>query len=209
MLKRSGHGVLPITADAFEEADIKRMLMETTKKFGKIDVVFAHAAIVETKKARIHEVSVEDWDNITSRYVRGIFMTMKYVFPMMMERKSGCFITTAAATGIWPMVPVGTLHFAAPYITGKAAVIMLTKLAARHYGEYGIRANIICPGYHRSLHHTSAPGMDEMEKFVLECTSLKRTGVADDIKGLAIYLASDASRFITGQIFIEDGGMVV
>lgn len=196
-------------ADAFEESDIKQMINVSINRFGFIDTVFAHAAIVDTTPARIHEVSVTDWDNIASRYVKGIFLTMKYVFPAMMKRGKGNFITTSAATGVWPLPPVGQLHLATPYITGKTAVIMLTKLAAKQYGEFGIRANIICPGYHRSLHHTSGPNLEEMENFVLQCTSLKRVGLPEDIKGLAVFLASDASSFITGQIFTEDGGMMV
>jgi NAD(P)-dependent dehydrogenase (short-subunit alcohol dehydrogenase family) len=204
-----GQKAIPVKADAFEETDIKRMIATTTGELGSIDVVFAHAAIVDTTPTRLHDLSIDDWDRIASRYVRGIFMTMKFVFPIMVQQKSGCFITTSAATGYWPLPPVGMLHMAVPYITGKTAAIMLTKLAAKHYGEFGIRANVICPGYHRSRHHTEGPFLEEMEKFVMDCTSLKRVGLPDDIKGLAIFLASDASSFITGQIFTEDGGMMV
>jgi len=202
-----GTRILPVEADVFDADDIKRMIDTVVSKLKSIDIVFAHAAIVDTTKAMIHELDVEDWDGIASRYIRGIFLMMKNVFPLMMKNKGGSFITTSAATGIWPLPPVGTLHLATPYITGKTAVIMLTKIAARQYGKYGIRANVMCPGYHRSLHHTQDPeGMKEMEEFVLSCTSLNRTGLANDIKGLAVYLASEASGFVTGQVIIEDGG---
>lgn len=208
-ISQHGRKAISLKADAFEETDIRRMIKTTVDELGSIDVVFAHAAIVDTTPTRLHDLSIDDWDRIASRYIRGIFMTMKFIFPLMMEQKSGSFITTSAATGFWPLPPVGTLHMAVPYITGKAAAIMLTKLAAKHYGEFSIRANIICPGYHRSQHHTEGPFLEEMEKFVMDCTALKRVGLPDDIKGLAVFLASDASAFITGQIFTEDGGMMV
>jgi NAD(P)-dependent dehydrogenase (short-subunit alcohol dehydrogenase family) len=202
-----GNRVLPVEADVFEVGDIKRMIETTVSKLKSIDIVFAHAAIVDTTGTMIHNLDMEDWDRIASRYIRGVFLTMKYVFPIMMEKQGGSFITTSAATGIWPLPPLGALHLATPYITAKSAVIMLSKIAARQYGAYGIRVNVICPGYHRSLHHSQDPkGMREMEEFVLNCTSLNRTGVAKDIKGLAVYLASEASGFVTGQIIIEDGG---
>jgi gluconate 5-dehydrogenase len=207
VIEHFGNRTIALGADAFNEADIKNMVETTVNEMGSIDIVFAHAAIVDTTPARIHEVKVDDWDRIASGYLRGVFLLMKHVFPLMMGKRSGCFITTSAGTALWPLPPIGDLHLATPYITGKTGVVMLTKLAARQYGEYGIRANIICPGYHRTLHHTSdANSLKEMEDFVLGSTPLKRVGLPEDIKGLAVYLASDASKFITGQIFVEDGG---
>jgi len=209
LISRYGGKVVPFTADAFDAADIKRVVDATVEGLGTIDVVFAHAAIVDTTPARVHETTIEDWDRIVSAYLRGLLLWMKSTFPIMMKKRKGSFVTTAAGTALWPLPPVGNLHLATSYITGKTAGIMLTKLAARQYGEYGIRANVICPGYHRSLHHEANPaGLKEMEDFVLGVTPLKRVGVASDIKGLAIYLASEASSFVTGQVFVEDGGFM-
>jgi NAD(P)-dependent dehydrogenase (short-subunit alcohol dehydrogenase family) len=202
-----GTKILALKADAFKEAEINGMVRKTLDEFKKIDIVFAHAGIVDTTPARIHELKVEDWDRIASDYIRGIYLLMKAVFPIMMKQKGGSFITTSAGTALWPLPQTGELHLATPYITGKTAAIMLTKIAARQYGEYGIRANVICPGYHRSLHHTvDEIGMKNMESTVLSATPLKRVGLPEDIKGLAVYLASKASSFITGQVFVEDGG---
>lgn len=204
---RYGTKVLALKSDAFEESEINSMISQTLKEFKTIDIVFAHAGIVDTTPAKIHQTKTADWDRIASAYVRGIFLLMKAVFPVMMKQKGGSFITTSAGTALWPLPQTGELHLATPYITGKTAVIMLTKIAARQYGEYGIRTNVICPGYHRSLHHTvDEKGMENMESTVLASTPLKRVGLPEDIKGLAVYLASNASSFITGQVFVEDGG---
>jgi NAD(P)-dependent dehydrogenase (short-subunit alcohol dehydrogenase family) len=208
-LKHYGHRAIGISGDAFDEESIKKMVATTVSQLGTIDIVFAHAGIVDTAPARIHELSVEAWDKVASRYIRGIFLLMKTVFPIMMKKKSGVFVTTSAGTALYPLPPVGDLHMATSYITSKSAVIMLTKIAARQYGEYGIRTNIICPGYHRSLHHVAdAEPMDNMEEFIRGMTPLGRVGESKDIKGLAVYLASDASSFVTGQIFTEDGGFM-
>ncbi len=208
-LSRFGRKSIFIKSDAFDEADIQKMVKTTVNELGSPDIVFAHAGIVDTTPVKIHEVSNEDWDRIASRYLRGVFILMKTVFPMMMQKHKGVFITTSAGVALFPLPPVGNLHLATPYITAKASVIMLTKLAARQYGEYGIRANVICPGYHRSRHHLEdVEPMSNMEEFILGMTPLKRAGLPEDIKGLAVYLASDASSFVTGQIFIEDGGFM-
>jgi len=207
LLEPFGNRTLAITADVFDEADIQQMVRSTQDGLGQVEIVFAHAAVVDTTPARIHELSTEDWDQVASRYVRGLFILMKTVLPLMMKGGGGKFITTAAGTALWPLPQVGNLHLATAYITGKTAAIMLTKLAARQYGEYGISANVICPGYHRTRHHMQdGQAMDDMEQLVLQATPLKRVGLADDIKGLAVYLASEASSFVTGQVFVEDGG---
>jgi NAD(P)-dependent dehydrogenase (short-subunit alcohol dehydrogenase family) len=207
LLEPFGNRTLAIEADVFDEPDIQRMVARTRNELGRVDIVFAHAAIVDTTPAKIHELSVRDWDQVASRYTRGLFILMRTVFPLMMNEGGGKFITTAAGTALWPLPQIGDLHLATAYITGKTAAIMLTKLAARQYGEHGIRANVICPGYHRTRHHMQdGQAMDDMEQLVLQATPMKRVGLADDIKGLAVYLASDASSFVTGQVFVEDGG---
>ena len=91
------------------------------------------------------------------------------------------------------------------YATSKAGVIMLTKVAARQYAGDGIRVNAICPGYHRTSIHPEGV-RQEIEKTMLARMPLKKIAMPNDIKGLAVWLASEASSFVTGQIFIEDGG---
>jgi gluconate 5-dehydrogenase len=82
---------------------------------------------------------------------------------------------------------------------------MLTKAAARQYGPFGIRVNTICPGYHRTP-LTPADEVEQLEKMIVKLLPLGRPGMPEEIKGLAVWLASEASSFVTGQIFIEDGG---
>jgi NAD(P)-dependent dehydrogenase (short-subunit alcohol dehydrogenase family) len=83
--------------------------------------------------------------------------------------------------------------------------MMLTKLAARQYGQYGIRVNCICPGYHRTP-LTPQSEVEQLEEKIVSLIPLGRPGMPEDIKGIAVWLASEASSFVTGQIFIEDGG---
>ena len=178
------------------------MVNRTIKKLGSLNIVFANAGINEkTIGLKIHEKPVDDWDHTMNVNLRGVFLLMQAVFPHMMAKKAGSFITTASIGGLWPVL----IPEAAAYATSKAGVIMLTKVAARQYAEYGIRVNVICPGYHRTNIHAEG-ARKQIEAGILARAPIKRIAMPGEIKGLAIWLASDASSFVTGQIFIEDGG---
>ena len=202
IIDKYGHRAIAIKADVSKQEDIKNMVNETVKKLGSVDIVFANACELPKDMVKIHEASVEDWDRIFAIQPRGVFLLMREVFPLMMKKKSGCFISTASSLLLGPVGP-GFIKYATSYHTAKAGVIMLTKMAARQYGEYGIRANVICPGYHRTPISRNERSIEEE---VLKNSALKRIGLAEDIKGLALWLASDASRHVTGQTFIQDGG---
>jgi len=109
--------------------------------------------------------------------------------------------------GVWPLPTTGPFYMTAAYNTAKAGVIMLTKHAAKQYGEYGIRANIICPGYHHTP-FIPAEIREKLEELIIGASPLKRIGLPEDIKGLAVYPATEASSYVTGKVFIENGGFM-
>jgi NAD(P)-dependent dehydrogenase (short-subunit alcohol dehydrogenase family) len=202
IISQLGHKAIALKADVSNENDIAKMLHRTVEELGSPDIVFANAGINErTIGVKIHEKPVDDWDHTINVNLRAVFLLMKAVFPHMMAKKAGSFITTASIGGLWPVA----IPEAAAYATSKAGVIMLTKVASRQYAADGIRVNSICPGYHRT--NLFAEDMrDQIEAAILARMPMKRIAMAREIKGLAVWLASDASSFVTGQIFIEDGG---
>lgn len=206
LISKYGHRVIAIKADVSKQDEIRKMVDTTLKELGSIDVVFANAGFLDKAMARVHEASVEDWDRVFATVLRGTFLLMQAVFPIMMK-KGGSLIATASMNGMWPVPPGGIFHLFNAYNSSKAGVIALTKAAARQYGEYGIRVNAICPGYHRTG-IAPAEQSAEVEKIVLPLTPLNRIGLPEDIKGLAVYLASEASSFVTGQTFVQDGGYI-
>ncbi|OFW57948.1 MAG: hypothetical protein A2133_07625 [Actinobacteria bacterium RBG_16_64_13] len=200
-----GHRNLALTADVTEPGDIEAMVRKITDEFGRIDVFFANAGIREKSFVLIHEKAVEDWDEVMNADLRAVFLQMKAVFPVMMEKERGSFITTSSVGGMWPLAQDRWVYTQTAYAVAKAGLIMLTKAAARQYGPYGIRVNSICPGYHRTP-LTPADEVDAVEETIARLLPLGRPGMPEDIEGLAVWLASDASSFVTGQILIEDGG---
>jgi NAD(P)-dependent dehydrogenase (short-subunit alcohol dehydrogenase family) len=208
IIRTFGHGAVAVKADASKEEDIQLMVNRSIKEFGTIDVAFANAGTADKDLVPIHEKSVEDWDAVMALQPRGTFLLMKAVFPIMMKKKEGSFICTASIGGLTTTCAGGPFQVLAAYQTAKAGVILLTKMASRQYGEYGIRVNAICPGYVRTAMAPSEEIRAMLEEHILAFTPLKRIGMPDELKGLAVWLASDASAFVTGQTFVQDGGMI-
>lgn len=199
-----GHN-LAVRADVTEQDDIESMVRTVTGEFGRLDVFFANAGIREKSFVLIHEKTVDDWDEVMDADLRAVFLQMRAVFPVMMEQKRGSFITTSSVGGIWPLAQDRWVYTQTAYAVAKAGLVMLTKVAARQYGSYGIRVNSICPGYHRTP-LTPEHEIAEVEETICRLLPLGRPGMPEEMKGLALWLASDASSFVTGQILIEDGG---
>jgi NAD(P)-dependent dehydrogenase (short-subunit alcohol dehydrogenase family) len=205
IISRYGHRAIAIKADISRQDDIERMVNETVRELGTIGIFFANAGIREISFVPIHEKPVEDWDAVMDTNLRSVFLQMRAVFPVMMKQKSGSFITISSAGGLWPLAQDKWVYTQTAYATAKSGLIMLTKLAARQYGEFNIRVNTICPGYHRTP-LTPEAEVEQLEAMIVKLLPLGRPGMPHEIKGLAVWLASGASSFVTGQIFIEDGG---
>jgi NAD(P)-dependent dehydrogenase (short-subunit alcohol dehydrogenase family) len=210
-VEKSGRRGVAIVADMTKEADVKRMVDETVRQLGKIDIFFNNAGIT-TPPVRIHELATEDWDDVINTNLRGMFLGMKYVLPAMIKNKGGSIINISSIAGLRAEVP----EVAPPsYGASKAGIINLTQVGAMEYAGDNIRINCIAPGMHKSdlgrPHGRHAAdtvvGMKlDIAQYCAEWVPMGRQAEASELKGLAVLLASDASSYITGQVFVEDGG---
>jgi NAD(P)-dependent dehydrogenase (short-subunit alcohol dehydrogenase family) len=205
---------LGISADMTKEADIKKMVDETVKKFGRIDVLFNNAGTTRPQRP-IHEEVLADFDIIIDTNLRSPFLVLKYVLPIMIKQNKGSIINTSSTAGLRAEFPE-----IAPvaYCAAKAGINVMTQIAALEYAKYNIRVNCIAPGIHHSdLHHdipvSNTPpdpkvvaAQQERAKRLFEDIPLNRFGEAEELGGLAVLLASDSSSYITGQIITQDGG---
>lgn len=198
--------VITIQADVSKEADVENYVKETVDKFGTIDIFFNNAGI-EGKVAPITEQSVDDLDKVLSVNVRGVFLGLKHVLPVVMKQKHGSIINTSSVAGLngSPLV--------APYIASKHAVTGLTKTAALEAANANVRVNSIHPSpvntrMMRSLEEGFSPGhAEEAKAGMTQDIPLGRYGESRDIAKLVLFLASDDSSFITGAQYRIDGGM--
>lgn len=205
-LKKFGHRVIAIEADISKPDQVEQMVNQTTSTLGTIDILFNNAGI-RNPPVRLHEMAIEDWDRVMDTNLRGMFLVMRSVLPVMLKQKSGSIINTASVIGLMAGCEEHSLPNAAPYGIAKHGVIGLTRHAAVTYAKDGIRINTIAPGPHRTW-HPSIP-REEVEKVytkIAKSIPMGRLGEPSEIKGLAIYLASDASSYVTGATLVHDGG---
>ena len=192
-------GAAAIQADISNESDVS-MLYETCEKaFGRIDVVVCNAGVSHT--SLITETTSEKWDEIFGVNIKGMFLTCKAFLPHMIRNKSGSIITMSSVWGI-----TGASCEVA-YSASKAAVIGFTKALAKEVGPSGIRVNCVAPGVIDTDMNLSLNPleMDDLKKQ----TPLGVIGTTQQVADTVLYLASEKSSFITGQVISPNGGLVI
>lgn len=206
----AGGDALALQADVSDEASVAKLMAAINKHYGPLDILVNNAGIA-TPPLRLHEMPVADWDRLHSVNTRGVFLCTRAALPFMLSRKKGVVINIASIAGLGGVSPK-TPAVAVNYSSSKAAVIGLTRQAAAEYGNDGIRFNAIAPGWHlgTQLGREALPPSEEaIHAFVSalnNATPMGRTGDPEELAGLLIYLASDASSFVTGQVIAHDGG---
>lgn len=210
LIEQYGHRSLPLLVDVSRDQDIEYMMDQINKEFGRLDIAVNNAGIIH-KPYRLHEIPREEWDRLIAIDLTGVFLCMQKELELMLKQKSGVIINISSILGLKGLIP--ELMPRASYIAAKHAVIGLTKQAALEYAKEGIRVNAIAPGWfggtdlaRERLAGKSSEEFREREKKIVETTPMGRRGNVDELKGLLLYLASDASSFVTGQTFVIDGG---
>jgi len=207
-IEKFGHRTISIEADVSKPEQVERMVEHTVRNFGTIDILFNNAGI-RNPPVRLHELSIEDWDRLMDVNLRGMFLVMRAVLPVMLKQKRGSIINTASVIGLMAGGEEHSLPNVSPYGVAKHGVIGLTRHAAVAYAKDGIRINAIAPGPH--LTWPPSISQEEKEKIydkIIKYIPMKRLGEPREIKGLAVYLASDASSYVTGSIIVQDGGFI-
>jgi NAD(P)-dependent dehydrogenase (short-subunit alcohol dehydrogenase family) len=189
-------------ADVTQAIDCQRVADKTLREFGGIHVLFNNAGIM--RRASVTELSEQDWDRVMAVNVKSIFLMSRLVIPIMSEGSGGSIINTASGWGL-----AGGPR-AAVYCASKGAVVLLTKAMAIDHGPQKIRVNCICPGdTDTGMLRDEARQLGAREDVFLADSArrpLGRLGKPEEIAQAALYLASDASSFVTGAALVVDGG---
>lgn len=193
--------VVGLTGDVSSTADAKSTVDEVVQTLGGIDLLVNNAGIAVLAPAE--EVSLQDFRRTYDVDVFGLFTMSQAAFGALRESGRGVIVNIASMAGITVVVPQE--HTA--YNSAKAAVIMITKSLAVEWAEFGIRVNAIAPGY------ILTPPLEQLKQadpdrwaFWMSRVPLGRVGVPDDLLGAAVFLASDASSYMTGATLVVDGG---
>ncbi len=199
----SPDNLLTIVADVSREEDVRRYVERTVAAFGTIDVFFNNAGI-EGKVAPIVEQAVEDFDRVMAINVRGSWLGLKHVLPVMYAKKSGSVINTSSIGGLvaGPM-PVS------PYVASKFAIHGLTRIAANESAPHQVRVNSVHPSpANTRMMRALESGAGASQEAIAHAIPLGRYAEGEDIANMVLFLASEKSSFVTGSQFRVDGGML-
>jgi NAD(P)-dependent dehydrogenase (short-subunit alcohol dehydrogenase family) len=197
-----GGAAIAFTADVSMEADVRRVVDETVAAFGGIDVVFNNAGIV--RRATAIDTTVEEWDRVFAVNVRSIFLMCKFAVPVMAEGGGGSIVNTGSGWGL-----TGGAN-AMSYCASKGAVVNMTRALAIDHGSQGVRVNSVNPGDTNTgmLRDEARQLSADEAAFLAESADrpLGRMGEPEEIAAAVVWLASDASSYVTGSALVVDGG---
>ena len=201
-IRKLGRDSFAIKADVSKADDVKNMVAAVKDRFEKIDILINNAGIAQ--HGATEDLAEADWDKMLDIDLKSVFLCSQLVGREMIKQKKGSIINTASMSGIIVNRPQPQ----SAYNTAKAGVIMLTKSLAMEWAKYNIRVNAICPGYIRTAmldavlsKHSRLSSIGEEW---LALTPIGRFGEPSELKGLALFLASKASSYITGSAIVID-----
>jgi len=200
-INKSGGKAVVITANVANFEEVEALISETVKQFGRVDVMVNNAGIGPKNLLKTADFTLQDWDNVISVNQTGVFYCMKLALRQMLKQGHGNIVNVASLAGL--KASLNNISYSA----SKFAVVGMTKSAALEYAAKNIRINAVCPGYTESALLDrllgARPNMDDMLKSVIP---MKRYGNVNEIAEAIAWLASDSTKFITGQTITLDGG---
>jgi len=196
----AGGEAYPVAAHMGDPEAVVALVKAAVLHFGGIDIIVNNAA---TNPHFGPLLTAEDsmWDKIFDVNLRGYFRLIREAVPYLQERGSGKIINMASIAGLMPTPGMGV------YGMSKAAVIMMTKSLAVELAHNNIQVNAIAPGFIQTKFSQAIWGNDQINDLVSKATPAQRIGNVEELLGIALYLASPASSFTTGQTFVVDGGL--
>lgn len=201
-LRSLGREAQAFACDVSCEQDVARAMEQTLEHFGRVDSCFANAGV--GRAVAFTEMSIEDWSAVVDINLVGTFLTFREALRHMKARGGGGKLIAVASVGSMHGMPRQ-----AHYSASKAGVCALVRSLAVEYGREGIRANTIIPGWIETEMTDAARSWDKLRETVVHRTPARRWGRPQDFEGIAVYLASKASDFHTGDTLRVDGGYAV
>jgi meso-butanediol dehydrogenase / (S,S)-butanediol dehydrogenase / diacetyl reductase len=203
-VESAGWEAVAIHADVSVLADVEAMVAATLERWGRLDVLYNNAAV--QMSGRLVDCTVEDWDHTIATNLDAVFWACRAALPAMLDGEGGSIINTASVLGL-----IGSEGYVA-YGAAKAGLVALTRQIAVEYGPT-VRANVIAPGsIDTPRFRKVAEEMEDPEGFVAglaRTIPLHRLGTAEDVAGIALFLASDLSAYVSGAVVPADGGLAV
>ncbi len=200
-LRSAGATALALAVDVSDKESVDLMARSVIGELGGIDVLVNNAAIYPMRPWT--EITVDEWDRVLATNLKGYFLCARACVSSMVERGHGRIVNLSSIT-----IYGGWAHLL-DYVSSKGGIVSFTRALAREIGPEGVTVNAIAPGAFPTDAEKIHPDPEGYAAFVLEGQAIKRRGTPDDIGNLVVFLAGDASSFITGQVIALDGGWVM
>ena len=194
-----GRNALVSEADVSSPVEVKKMFGAIAADFGRLDILVNNAGI--TRDSLLMKMGENQWDQVMDVNLKGVFLCCKYAAKMMSEQEYGKIINIASASA--QMGNIGQVNYAA----SKGGVISMTKTLAKELARYKINVNAVAPGFIKTPMTQTVP--EKVETYLIGQIPLKHAGEPEEVANAAVFLASDMSAYITGQILSVNGGMYV
>ena len=193
-----GRKALPVQLDVLSQSDIENMVRVAVKEYGKIDILVNNAGMNIRKPTT--EVTQQDWDAVLDTNLKGSFFCTQAVAKEMIKRKYGRIINIGSCTCVFGMEGI------AAYCASRGAILSMTRTLAAEWGKYGVTVNVLAPGWFKTAQNAVLYENKDWVNYITSRIPLNRVGQPHDLDGAVVFLASDASEYITGQMLLIDGG---
>jgi NAD(P)-dependent dehydrogenase (short-subunit alcohol dehydrogenase family) len=200
LVKAEGVKAHFIKCDVSKNNDVKNLIEQTIKIFGRLDFAYNNAGI-EGNNAPTHQCTEENWDKTLGINLKGVWMCMKHELSEMLKAGKGSIVNCASIAGLvgFPGLPA--------YVVSKHGIVGLTKTAALEYAKQGIRVNAVCPGVIKTPMVDRVTGKDKaVEKQYESMEPVGRMGQPEEVAEAVVWLCSDSASFVTGHALTVDGG---
>jgi NAD(P)-dependent dehydrogenase (short-subunit alcohol dehydrogenase family) len=193
-----GKKALPVRLDVLLQSDIEGMVRAVISEYGKIDILVNNAGLNIRNPST--DYSWEDWDTVLDTNLKGSFFCARAAAKEMMKQNFGRILNIGSCTCVFGMEGI------VPYAASRGAILSMTRSLAAEWGKFGITVNVLAPGWFKTAQNAVLYENKQWLEYITGRIPLNRVGKPNDLDGAVVFLASDASRYMTGQMMMIDGG---